>query len=205
MKKYISIILLLCYCCLLTYAAPFRFLETIVTQADGSQLTLYASGDEFYHWVHDKDGYTIVQADDGYCYYAVKNDKGEMVPSSCRADKALPKEVSINPWLKIPKKRYEERREQMRNQAITRASRPQYASHKNPLNNIVIFVSFQDVTTFSKKRTVYDSRFNSTTSSSGSLKDYYQEVSYSSLDITSHFYPKAADLETKTDGYIALS
>ncbi|WP_320908264.1 MULTISPECIES: M6 family metalloprotease domain-containing protein [Bacteroides] len=202
MKKYISIILLLCYCCLLTYAAPFRFLETIVTQADGSQLTLYASGDEFYHWVHDKDGYTIVQADDGYCYYAVKNDKGEMVPSSCRADKALPKEVSINPWLKIPKKRYEERREQMRNQAITRASRPQYASHKNPLNNIVIFVSFQDVTTFSKKRTVYDSRFNSTTSSSGSLKDYYQEVSYSSFDITSHFYPKAADLETKTDGYI---
>lgn len=83
--------------------SPFPFLETIVTQADGSQLTLYASGDEFYHWVHDKDGYTIVQADDGYCYYAVKNDKGEMVPSSCRADKALPKEVSINPWLKIPK------------------------------------------------------------------------------------------------------
>ena len=31
-----------------------------MTQADGSQLTLYASGDEFYHWVHDKDGYTIV-------------------------------------------------------------------------------------------------------------------------------------------------
>lgn len=54
------------------YAAPFSFLETTVTQPDGSQLTLYASGDEFYHWVHDKDGYTVLQGEDGYCYYAEK-------------------------------------------------------------------------------------------------------------------------------------
>ena len=63
------------------YAAPFSFLETTVTQPDGSQLTLYASGDEFYHWVHDKDGYTVLQGEDGYCYYAEKNDMGELVPS----------------------------------------------------------------------------------------------------------------------------
>lgn len=65
---------------------------------------------------------------------------------------------------------------------------PQYASHKKPLNNIVIFISFQDATTFSKKRSVYDSRFNSTTSSTGSLKDYYLEVSYDNLTIQSHFF-----------------
>ena len=72
---------------------------------------------------------------------------------------------------------------------------------KNPLNNIVIFVSFKDATTFSKKRSVYDSRFNSTTSSSGSLKDYYKEVSYSNLDITSHFYPKTSDMTSTAIGY----
>ena len=70
MIKYIYITLLLCCHSLSVHAAPFRFLETIVTQADGSQLALYASGDEFYHWIHDKDGYTILQAEDGYCYYA---------------------------------------------------------------------------------------------------------------------------------------
>ena len=82
MKRNLLFIVFLCCTCLGIYAAPFRFLETIVTQADGSQLALYASGDEFYHWIHDKDGYTIVQAEDGYCYYAIKNDKGELVPST---------------------------------------------------------------------------------------------------------------------------
>ncbi|WP_455586513.1 M6 family metalloprotease domain-containing protein [Bacteroides sp.] len=202
MKKRIYFILLLCGYCLLTYSAPFRFLETTVTQADGSKLSLYASGDEFYHWVHDKEGYTVIQAEDGYCYYAIKNSKGELVPSSYRVDKVSPSKTNINPWLKISKQQYEKRREQMQLQAVTRSSKPQYASHKNPLNNIVIFVSFQDATTFTKKRSVYDSRFNSTTSTSGSLKDFYREASYENLDITSHYYPKATDLETKTDGYV---
>lgn len=49
MKRNLLFIVFLCCTCLGIYAAPFRFLETIVTQADGSQLALYASGDEFYH------------------------------------------------------------------------------------------------------------------------------------------------------------
>ena len=170
MKRNLLFIVFLCCTCLGIYAAPFRFLETIVTQADGSQLALYASGDEFYHWIHDKDGYTIVQAEDGYCYYAIKNDKGELVPSIYRVDDELPSKTKIAPWLKISKQQYDKRRERMQIQPMTRTTKPQYASHKNPLNNIVIFVSFKDATTFSKKRSVYDSRFNSTTSSSGSLK-----------------------------------
>ena len=202
MKRNLLFIVFLCCTCLGIYAAPFRFLETIVTQADGSQLALYASGDEFYHWIHDKDGYTIVQAEDGYCYYAIKNDKGELVPSIYRVDDELPSKTKIAPWLKISKQQYDKRRERMQIQPMTRTTKPQYASHKNPLNNIVIFVSFKDATTFSKKRSVYDSRFNSTTSSSGSLKDYYKEVSYSNLDITSHFYPKTSDMTSTANGYI---
>ena len=94
MKRNLLFIVFLCCTCLGIYAAPFRFLETIVTQADGSQLALYASGDEFYHWIHDKDGYTIVQAEDGYCYYAIKNDKGELVPSIYRVDDELPSKTN---------------------------------------------------------------------------------------------------------------
>lgn len=198
-RKLLFIAFLCCLCGL--HAAPFRSLETIVTQADGSELALYASGDEFYHWVHDKEGYTVLQAEDGYCYYAVENDKGELIPSVYRADQALPAEAGIKPWLKIAAQQYEQRRERMQARTMTRASRPQYASHKNPLNNLVIFVSFQDATTFSRRRSIYDSRFNSTTSSSGSLKDYYQEVSYSNLDITSHLYP-AAPMESTTAAYV---
>ena len=127
-------------------------------------------------------------------------------------DDELPSKTKIVPWLKISKQQYDKRRERMQIQPMTRTTKPQYASHKNPLNNIVIFVSFKDATTFSKKRSVYDSRFNSTTSSSGSLKDYYKEVSYSNLDITSHFYPKTSDMTSTakvtsifiTEAFIAL-
>lgn len=82
------------------YAAPFSFLETTVTQPDGSQLTLYASGDEFYHWVHDKDGYTVLQGEDGYCYYAEKNDMGELVPSPFLVGKTSIVDTKLKPWLK---------------------------------------------------------------------------------------------------------
>ena len=184
------------------YAAPFSFLETTVTQPDGSQLTLYASGDEFYHWVHDKDGYTVLQGEDGYCYYAEKNDMGELVPSSFLVGKTSIADTKLKPWLKISKEKYDVRRERLQPLSRTRGIfQPQYASHKKPLNNIVIFISFQDATTFSKKRSVYDSRFNSTTSSTGSLKDYYLEVSYDNLTIQSHFFPHA-DLEANNVGYV---
>lgn len=87
------------------YAAPFSFLETTVTQPDGSQLTLYASGDEFYHWVHDKDGYTVLQGEDGYCYYAEKNDMGELIPSPFLVGKTSITDTNLKPWLKISKRK----------------------------------------------------------------------------------------------------
>lgn len=198
-------LLLICFWCNIfcwMYAAPFSFLETTVTQPDGSQLTLYASGDEFYHWVHDKDGYTVLQGEDGYCYYAEKNDMGELVPSPFLVGKTSIVDTKLKPWLKISKEKYDVRRERLQPLSRTRGIfQPQYASHKKPLNNIVIFISFQDAITFSKKRSVYDSRFNSTTSSTGSLKDYYLEVSYDNLTIQSHFFPHA-DLEANDVGYV---
>lgn len=198
-------LLLICFWCNIfcwMYAAPFSFLETTVIQPDGSQLTLYASGDEFYHWVHDKDGYTVLQGEDGYCYYAEKNDMGELVPSPFLVGKTSIADTKLKPWLKISKEKYDVRRERLQPLSRTRGMfQPQYASHKKPLNNIVIFISFQDATTFSKKRSVYDSRFNSTTSSTGSLKDYYLEVSYDNLTIQSHFFPHA-DLEANNVGYV---
>lgn len=198
-------LLLICFWCNIfcwMYAAPFSFLETTVTQPDGSQLTLYASGDEFYHWVHDKDGYTVLQGEDGYCYYAEKNDMGELVPSPFLVGKTSIVDTKLKPWLKISKEKYDVRRERLQPLSRTRGMfQPQYASHKKPLNNIVIFISFQDAITFSKKRSVYDSRFNSTTSSTGSLKDYYLEVSYDNLTIQSHFFPHA-DLEANDVGYV---
>ena len=37
-------------------AAPFKNIEKILTQPDGTELHCYASGDEFYSRLHDRDG-----------------------------------------------------------------------------------------------------------------------------------------------------
>lgn len=41
-------------------AAPLTNVPIKLTQPDGTVLNVFASGDEFYNWVHDKDNYTII-------------------------------------------------------------------------------------------------------------------------------------------------
>jgi hypothetical protein len=37
-----------------------------VSQPDGTVINCFVSGDEFFNWLHDAGGYTIIQAADGY-------------------------------------------------------------------------------------------------------------------------------------------
>ena len=185
-----------------SFATFSRFVEFEEVQPDGTVLTLYASGDDTFHWIHNIEGYTILKGTDGFCYYAEKLEDGALIPSLYRADKDLPPDVSIQPWLKLSKDGYLKKK-RLRNEdnENRRGVLSTRVSHTSVLNNIVIFISFKDRTVFSKKRSVYDSRFNSLNSSTGSLKDYYLEVSYDNLTIESSFYPKG-DLDAGDIGYV---
>jgi hypothetical protein len=63
MKIRLLLITLLLLCFTIVNAAPFKNIEKILIQPDGTELHCYASGDEFYSRLHDRDGYTIVQAE----------------------------------------------------------------------------------------------------------------------------------------------
>ena len=42
-------------------------------QPDDSIINCFISGDEYYHWFHDENNYTIIQSNkDGYYYYAIE-------------------------------------------------------------------------------------------------------------------------------------
>lgn len=41
-------------------AAPLSMTPVQVTQPDGTELNIFASGDEFHNWLHDADRYTIL-------------------------------------------------------------------------------------------------------------------------------------------------
>jgi hypothetical protein len=56
-RLYICVILLLMASALI--AAPLKNTPVNLTQPVGTQLNIFASGDEFHNWLHDAEGYTI--------------------------------------------------------------------------------------------------------------------------------------------------
>ena len=50
-----------------------------LVQADGTKLDLYASGDEYYNWLHDKEGYTVKKNDQGWYVYLESTANNELI------------------------------------------------------------------------------------------------------------------------------
>lgn len=72
-----------------------------VTQPDGEELKLFASGDEYYNWLHDKEGYTIIKdPKTGYYVYEIKKN-GNLVPSDYLPDSDNPANANIPKNLKV--------------------------------------------------------------------------------------------------------
>ena len=61
----------LCLLCAIKAAAvPADTTPAVVTQPDGTQLTIALHGDEFYSFTTTADGYTVVKDSRGYYTYA---------------------------------------------------------------------------------------------------------------------------------------
>ena len=89
--------------CSLSFGAYLKFVPQTITQPDGTQIECYSSGDEFFNWVHDENGYTIVRSEiDGFCYYANE----DLSPSDYRVGDVNPEVLGIRKWIKIPKENY---------------------------------------------------------------------------------------------------
>ncbi len=56
--------------CLMAHAVPADPTPGLVTQPDGSKLTVVLHGDEFFNYLTTSDGYTVVKNDAGYYTYA---------------------------------------------------------------------------------------------------------------------------------------
>lgn len=82
-----------------TYSGPLRFVKQKYVQPNGDTLNCFASGDEFYHWLHDKDGYTITfNPKTKYWVYADK--KGDdLIPTNLVAGKSDPAKAKLKKWL----------------------------------------------------------------------------------------------------------
>ena len=81
MKK-LLILLVACFCIVNAHAAYLRNVPMTLNQPDGTVLHCFASGDEYFNYLHDSNGYTIMQhPETGYYVYAEKRD-GKLVATN---------------------------------------------------------------------------------------------------------------------------
>ncbi len=104
MKRFLMMALVVLTSCSLAWSIPARPGKIKVTQPDGTQLTIELHGDEYRHFTTTADGYTVVKAEDGFYYYAVKNQT-ELTPSQYIARDADQRTAAENFFLAGTKKR----------------------------------------------------------------------------------------------------
>ena len=173
----------------LLLSAPIKNFPTTVVQPNGDSLYCFLSGDEFYNWMHDADGYTIIQNQNtGYFVYA-DLISGKLVPTNYVPGKVSPKVIGLKVGINITSKEMELKREES---YVMSPEGVSSAPTKGIINNIVIFIRFSNENEFTDLTSVYDDMFNNTSASSTSMYNYFRETSYNQLSINSTFYPISA-------------
>lgn len=180
------------------FGAYIQDLETTVYQPDGTKLDIYSSGDEFYNYLHDSDGYKIIQGPDRYYYYAAMED-GKFIPSSYKAGEVRAKNIlSLDKNINITEEEYRQRVDKFNAKVYKDVKTPKVGS----MNNITIYIKFPDQVEFEEPRSFFDQRFNGTGTGVESLKNYFLETSYNQFTINTTHYPVCAD--TISLSYTAL-
>lgn len=186
MKKFSLLVFFLAINCYIR-ADYFEKLPYTIKQPDGQVISCFISGDEFYVRIHDSDNYTIVQAPDGYYYYALQ-DGNNVKPSTFIAGRTSPLKAGLKKGVGISSEEYRNRFESMNNFRSLKKSGSGNGPHTGTLNNIVIYLRFSDDPEFTQPRKTFTDLFNSPMGIS--LKSYFLEVSYNKLDVTSLHYPR---------------
>jgi M6 family metalloprotease-like protein len=174
-------------------AGPLHFEPVTKKLPDGSAISLFISGDEFFNYLHDRDGFPVGEGQDGYYYYMVQ-DGDNFIITTFRVFESDPRlirglrKVTIPSFVSAKRKQYE----QQMDEASLRNGVRALSKTAGTMNNLVIYIRFNNEPDFVVQRTVYESKFNSLAGLS--LRNYYKEVSYSKLDLVSFSFPGGGTL-----------
>ena len=176
-----------CFCLGSIHAAYLRNVPMTLTQPDGTVLHCYASGDEFFNYLHDANGFTIMQhPQTGFYVYADKRD-GNMVATEYVAGRVDPASKNLRPFNLISPQEWMARRQawEVPDEPIQNRDNINHGT----LNNISIFIRFSDDTEFTNSYYDIDNMFNDESENAISLKTYFRAASYGAIEIPTTFYP----------------
>ncbi len=166
-----------------------------VTQPDGTVIHCFATGDEFYNWLHDASNFTIIQdSQSGYYTYAVLQN-GILKSSDLIVGRDDPAAAGLHPGINISADAMKERRRQFMEKQMP--APPQLPGYSAPgsgrnigtMNNLVVYVRFADQQEYTADTMLYYDMFNDTTYNVSSMVNYFEYASYGKLHLPSHFYP----------------
>lgn len=186
------------------HAAYLRNVPQTVVQPDGDTLYCYASGDEFFNYLHDEAGYTIIQDPiTGFYVYAIQSGD-DLAASEHIAGRVDPASVGLTPGILISREGWNRKREagltpmKVNPAAVSRSMKTADISPKNKgiINNIVILIRFKDDAEFSKPYEQMNNMFNDKRPDKPSMYSYFQAVSYNQLTVNSYIYPMSATPNT---------
>lgn len=171
-----------------------NFPQTI-TQPDGTVVQCFATGDEYYNWLHDANGFTIIQnhANGFYTYAMLVN--GNLEPTDIIAGKDDPASAGLEPGINIPVEKMQAIRSEFIKfkmpapPAIPGYDLPKSRQNIGTMNNLVAYIRFSDQNEYTEDTTLYTNMFNNTEAGYNSMLNYFRFASYEKFSIPSHFYP----------------
>jgi len=135
MKRLITLMVLCVGFQFYSHGAYLRNVPITKTQPDGTKIECFATGDEFYNWLHDTDGYTIVRNNAGYYCYAIL-DGEDLVASQYIVGAVSPKSVSsLTPHTNLSGEKIREKVNEITRNSLREESTPQRAGTPIILHN----------------------------------------------------------------------
>lgn len=171
------------------FSAPFQNVKKILKQQDGTELHCFASGDEFYNRLHDADGFTIVQAENGYFVYATVDARGNVVPTEYVAGITDPKTLGLRPNVMISQDDYHKRRQEKTAMMRDVKDSDDEVLNHGVYNNIVVFIKFKGDADMTTSASTMESMFNANGYYDISMNNYFKKATYNQLSMVSHYYP----------------
>jgi len=169
-------------------AAYLRNVPASILQPDGAPVPCLITGDEYFRWAHDGDGYPLTRDPaSGRLVYADTREGGwRPTPWSPGADD--PAALGLAPR---PGAAPADARGLFDLMAKARRSGAARAPATGHVRNIVIFLRFAGETEFTDPIARYDELFNAGGAEANSLLGYYREVSRGQLRISTQFLPSS--------------
>lgn len=176
----------------LTFAVKAYPYPTVVTQPDGTQLTIYLHGDEFQHVRTTIDGYLIKKNTKGFYTYAKRDNKGNFIVSNTIARNLNSRSLADRTFLKTISKSPALQSFMNSSGTIIRSKMSASSSTSVPQKSfplsgtqrsLVILVNFSDLSFVTPDpKTAFNNLLNqdgySVNGGTGSARDYFMSNSY---------------------------